>query len=143
MRHIAAMAGLRIEGQYILAQPLAQSLQVSSICWPEIKEDTDGAPMSLPLPAAKFILGQHFGRRTELHGQPLYGVWVDFVVTLRKSAVQFHKFELNREAEPTFIGHAWQQRDLVNSKSPQVLSVWIIPRIRHGKPFHELVGQII
>gem|GEM_PF-6495804 len=64
--------------------------------------------MSLPLPAIKFIRGQHFGYRAELHGQPLYGVWVDFVVTLRKSAVQFHELELHREAESTFIGHAWQ-----------------------------------
>lgn len=117
-RHVATMAGLRIEGQYLFAQPLAQPLKVSSIGRPEIKKNTDGASMSLPLAAAKHIRGQHFRRRMELHGQPLCGVWVDFIVTLRKSAVQLHKLELDRETEPAFIGHAWQQRSLLSSKSP-------------------------
>ena len=47
--------------------------------------------------------------------------------------MQFHKLELNRETEPPFVGHAWQQCGLVKGERPQVLSVWIVPRMRHGK----------
>ena len=94
--------------------------------------------MPLPLTTSKLIRGQRFGCRTELPGQPLRSVGIDFIVALWKSTVLFHKLELNCETESPFVGHAWQQFGLAGGECPQVLGVWIDPRIRHGKPCYEL-----
>ena len=126
-RNVAPVAGLRVERQYFVAQPLTKLLQVSAGCWAKTKESADSSSMPLPLATAKFVRGKRFSRRTELRGKPMHRIWIDLIETFRKSAVLLHELELSRETELPFVRHACHQCGFVSGESPQVLGVWIGP----------------
>ena len=51
--------------------------------------------------------------------------------------------KLNCETEPPFVGPPWKQGRFVSGERPQVLCVWIVQRICHGKPGYELRSGIL
>jgi hypothetical protein len=140
-RPVQTVAGLRIERQDLLVQPLTEHFEVVSSGRPKSKKAADRMPMPASLAPIEFVIGQQLDPGPQLHPQPARRVGIDLLMTLGKPAVQLHELQLNGKpqatSQPTFVGHTGQQGQFIGRQRPLVLKVDLDPGLRHDHACRE------
>jgi hypothetical protein len=92
-REIAAVAGLRIERQNIVGQPIAQALTVAARRGTDSQYPTNGTALPASLAAIEFEGYETIGGTpaTDLSREPIKHGRINLIMTFWKAAVDFHE----------------------------------------------------